>query len=65
MIETKKCIRRDKIKSKRRSILEVYELVNVVFTESLRDISEWLRENVETMENMEALRKIHFKYSSR
>lgn len=55
-------IRRDKIKSKRRSILEVYELVNVVFTESLRDISEWLRENVETMENMEALRKIHFKY---
>ena len=35
-------IRRDKIKNKRRSILEVYELINVVFVESLRDIYEWL-----------------------
>ena len=39
-------IRRDKIKNKRRSILEIYELVNVVFIESLRDIHEWMESNI-------------------
>ena len=42
-----KLIRRDKIKNKRRAVLEIYELLNVVFIESFRDIYEWLQQNLD------------------
>ena len=45
-------LRKDKLHSKKMAILQVYELVNVVFTENLRDIFETAQElNIKKQEN--------------